>query len=91
MKKLVANILNFINNHETLEKALQTFWQAFVAVFLVGLLPVVDMLFDGQFKEAGLTIIAVAIASIAAGLSAIKTSIKNYIKSKSINSIKAPW
>lgn len=79
MKNFIKKIADFIKAHDTLERALQTFWQTFLAIFLVGILPVIDLIFAGNFEATKLALIALVSSAIAAGLSALKTFIKNKI------------
>lgn len=79
MKNFIKKIVDFIKSHDTLERALQTFWQTFLAVFLVGILPVIDLVFAGDFEGTKLALIALVASAIASGLSALKTYIKTKI------------
>lgn len=82
MKNFIKKIVDFIKKHDALERALQTFWQTFIAVFLVGILPVIDLIFAGDFEATKLSLIALVTSAIAAGLSALKTYIKAKISEK---------
>lgn len=79
MKDIIKKIVEFVKKHDTLERALQTFWQAFIAVFLVGILPVIDLIFAGDFDATKTTLYSLIIASVSSALSALKTLIKNKI------------
>lgn len=76
MKNFIKKVVDFIKSHDTLERALQTFWQTFIAVFLVGILPVIDLVFAGDFEGTKLALTALVISALAAALSALKTYIK---------------
>jgi hypothetical protein len=80
MEEIMKNISNFMAAHPILAKALHTFWQAFVAVFIVGLTPIVTLVTNGNIKEGFYALLALVIASGAAGLSAIKSYIKKLIE-----------
>lgn len=57
----------------TLVRMFHTFWQAFLAVFILGLLPVVsDVLNTRSISGAKAALLALVVAAAAAGLSALK-------------------
>lgn len=57
----------------TLVRMFHTFWQAFIAVFLLGITPVVsDVLKTGTLDGAKVALLALVVSAAAAGLSALK-------------------
>lgn len=57
----------------TLVRVFHTFWQAFVAVFILGITPVVsDVLNTHSLSGAKTALLALVVAAAAAGLSALK-------------------
>lgn len=58
----------------TVSKAAHTFWQAFLAVFMLGVPMVVHALNQHQIAVAKGLLISLVTASLAAGLSAAKTA-----------------
>lgn len=56
-----------------LVRAFHTFWQAFLAVFVLGLTPVIrDVLSTGTLSGSKSALLALVVAAVAAGLSALK-------------------
>lgn len=56
-----------------LVRGFHTFWQAFIAVFILGLTPVVsDVLKTGSLSGAKSALLALVVAAVAAGLSGLK-------------------
>lgn len=76
----MKKIIDFIKAHPLISKALHTFWQSFIAVFIVGLTPIVQNVLNGNIDLAKAGIIALITASVAAGFSALKTYILNVVK-----------
>ena len=65
-------------------RTVHTFWQAFAAVFFVGV-PLVVAALKAHGVAAGETaLISLATASLAAGLSALRTGIMNIIQSRQV-------
>lgn len=56
-------------------RALHTFWQAFVPVFLGGVMNVAHVYGQGGVSGAKSALIALIVAAVAAGLSAVKNVI----------------
>lgn len=68
--RLVRNVVN-------------TFWQAFLAVFFLGVPLVLSTVHKGDLQSGEHALIALSVASLAAGLSAIKTTVGAYMEVKS--------
>lgn len=62
-----------INWEDVVKRALWTFLQAFVAVFLVAGESIIDALFNADWQGLQVLSIATAISGFAAGLSAVKS------------------
>lgn len=57
----------------TLVRMFHTFWQAFIAVFLLGITPVIsDVLKTGSISGSQTALLALVISALAGGLSALK-------------------
>jgi len=80
MKNFFKKIKNFVVSHPILSKALHTFYQAFIAVFIVGLTPVLTSTLNGDIETAKLAILSLLSASLASGISALKTFIVQKLK-----------
>ena len=60
-----------------MKRALHTFWQGFVVVFLAGIYNVADILGKQGWSAGKTALVALVIAAVMAGLSALKTAYKN--------------
>jgi hypothetical protein len=80
MKKLFEKIKDYIVGHPILSKALHTFYQAFIGVFVVGFTAVLNSVLNGDIETAKIAILSLLSASLAAGISALKTFILQKIK-----------
>ena len=54
-------------------RAVWTFLQAFLAVFIIAGESIIDLLFDANWEALSVLIVATAVSALAAGLSAVKT------------------
>jgi len=75
MKNLLKKIKDFVVSHPILSKALHTFYQAFIGVFIIGLTPILTTALNGDIETAKLAMLSLLSASLAAGISALKTFI----------------
>lgn len=73
MKLLEA--LKSINYKDVMSRALWTALQAFLAVVIVGLEPILDLLFTGDWAGLYALSLATVLAGLSAAISAIKTII----------------
>lgn len=62
------------------ERAAWTFVQGFLAVFLLGLDPIIDSLFSGDWNALWVALTALLAGAVMAGLSALKTLVKAYLE-----------
>jgi hypothetical protein len=66
-----------------LVRTFHTFWQSFLAVFLLGIFSVIsDVLSTGSFSGAKSALLALVVASAAAGLSALKNAYVRPVEAK---------
>lgn len=66
-----------------LVRAFHTFWQAFVAVFLLGIFSVIsDVLSTNSISGAKTALLALVVAALAAGLSALKNAYVKPVEAK---------
>lgn len=77
MKHLEA--LKKVNYKELGIRAAWTFAQGFLAVFILSAEQMVDLIFNADWSGLYVLMVATWVASIAAGLSALKTLIIQYI------------
>lgn len=77
MKHLEA--LKKVNYKELVIRAVWTFLQGFLAVFILSAEQMVDLIFNADWSGLYVLMVATWVASIAAGLSALKTLIIQYI------------
>lgn len=77
MKYLEA--LKKVNYKELGIRATWTFLQGFLAVFILSAEQMVDLIFNADWSGLYVLMVATWVASIAAGLSALKTLIIQYI------------
>lgn len=75
VKDFLIKIKDYVVGHPIVSKALHTFYQAFIAVFVVGLTPAVTSAMNGNIDQAKLAIVSLLSASLASGISALKTFI----------------
>lgn len=61
-------------------RAVWTFLQAFLAVFIIAGESIIDLLFGGDWEGLLTLLVATAVAATAAGLSALKTVIVEVIR-----------
>jgi hypothetical protein len=80
MKKIFEKIKDYIVGRPILSKALHTFYQAFIGVFVVGFTAVLNSVLNGDIETAKIAILSLLSASLAAGISALKTFILQKIK-----------
>lgn len=73
MKALFLKVKDFIIAHPVISRALHTFWQSFSSAFITGLIAILTNVFNGQLNMIWTSLIALFIASLASGLSALKT------------------
>ena len=64
------------------KRTVHTFWQAFLAVFVVGIPLVTSATSTGGIKAGEKAIISLLTAAVAAGLAALKAAVINYRNSK---------
>ncbi len=70
--------MNSLNIKALLVRAFHTFWQSFTAVFLLGIFGVLSTVLSSHtLSDATSALVALVIASVAAGLSALKNA---YVK-----------
>lgn len=72
--------LRTINYGDVASRALWTFVQVFLATFIVAGESIVDLVFKGDWSGLLTLAIALALAGIAAGLSAAKTIIIEFVR-----------
>ena len=77
MKDLEA--LKNINYKDVVIRAVWTFLQAAIAVFLIEAGNIVSLLFDGKWGDLSILLKATGAGAIAAGLSALKTSARDLV------------
>lgn len=66
-----------------LVRAFHTFWQAFVAVFVLGLTPVIsDVLNTKSISGSKTAVLALVVSAVAAGLSALKNAYVRPVEAK---------
>lgn len=71
--------LKQVNYEDVLKRAAWTFIQAFLAVFVFALDSLVDLIFSGDWTQLYTVSIATLIAATAAGFSALKTIVLEYV------------
>lgn len=71
--------LKQVNYEDVLKRAAWTFIQAFLAVFVFALDSLVDLLFKGDWTQLYALILATLVGATAAGLSALKTIVLEYV------------
>lgn len=76
----VLEALKSINYKDVFTRAMWTFLQAFLAVFILAGESLVDLLFAGSWEALWTATLATALAAIAAGLSAVKTIVIELIR-----------
>lgn len=69
-----------IDYKDLAKRALWTFAQGFLAVALIGIEPIIDEVFTGNWDGAYALVLATGIGAVAAGLSALKTLIIGIVK-----------
>lgn len=80
MSSKIIQALKAVDYKDVAVRALWTFAQAFLAVFLFAAEQIIDTVFAGNWEDAYALIIATGVAGIAAGLSALKTVIISIVK-----------
>lgn len=70
---MLLETLKAINWSDIAKRALWTFVQAFLAVFIVAGESIIDLLFNADWQALSVLLIATLVSALAAGLSAIKT------------------
>lgn len=66
-------LLNSITKNDSVRRVAHTFWEAFLAVFLAGAFQVISKLLSmHSFSDAKSALLALVVAALAAGFSAIK-------------------
>lgn len=66
-----------------LVRAFHTFWQAFLAVFVLGLTPVIsDVLKTGSVSGSEAAVLALVVAALSAGFSALKNVYAKPVEAK---------
>lgn len=63
-------------------RAVHTFWQAFLAVFIVGISPIMPMVLGHSYGDAKTAVLSLIGAAVAAGLSAAKTVVVMWWQSR---------
>ena len=76
----VIDAIKSINYKDVLTRALWTFLQAFIAVFIIAGESIIDLLFVGDWTALLTLLIATAISALAAGLSVLKTIVVETIR-----------
>lgn len=69
----VINTIKELDWADVAKRALWTFSQAFLAVFILAGESIVDVLFNADWEALSVLIVATAVSALAAGLSAVKT------------------
>ena len=69
----IWNALKKVDWDDVVGRALWTFAQAFLAVFILAAEQIVNFIFAGDWRGAASLAVATMIAGISAGLSAVKT------------------
>ena len=69
----IWNALKQVDWDDVLGRALWTFIQAFLAVFILAAEQIINFIFAGDWRGAASLAVATIIAGISAGLSAVKT------------------
>lgn len=69
----IIHAITSINYKDVVARAAWTFLQAFLAVFLVVGVDIINLLFSAGWKELMALLIATSVAAAAAGISAVKT------------------
>lgn len=77
---MIDRILN-LDWKDIATRALWTFSQAFLAVALVGAESIIDLLFAGDWGGLWTVMLALGVAGLAAGLSALKTLLIEVVRS----------
>lgn len=75
----IFTVVTTLNYKDLLTRALWTFVQAFLAVILFGIDSIIDLLFNGDWTGLYTAAVALLIAAVAAGLSALKTIIVAFV------------
>lgn len=78
MKTIEA--LKQIDYKDVVERSLWTFAQGFLSVVILGIDPIIDMLFNGDWNGLYVAGLALLLGAIAAGLSALKTIILETVR-----------
>lgn len=78
LKQLVRRLWSNI----MVRRAVHTFWQAFLSVFLLGMPVIVSTFNLHGIAETQSAVLALLIASGAAGLAALRTGIANILKAR---------
>lgn len=72
---LIKQVYVKVTSNQTIMRVFHTFWQSLLAVFLVGVLPIFDSLKTGHYTDARTAGIALVVAAVAAGISAVKNAV----------------
>lgn len=70
---MLLETLKAINWTDIAKRALWTFVQAFLAVFIIAGESIIDLLFNADWQALSVLLIATLVSALAAGLSAIKS------------------
>lgn len=73
--QVLSQVKALLRRHPTAAKAFHTFYQSFIGVLVLGLTPVFSAATSGNVHEAGVALVALVSAALAAGLSAAKSII----------------
>lgn len=80
MSSKIIDAVKSLNWKDIGVRAAWTFVQAFLAVVLVAIEPIIDLIFKGDWTGSGALVLATTLAGVAAGLSALKTVIVGVVK-----------
>ena len=69
----ILQALKAIKWADVAERALWTFLQAALAVFIVAGESIIDLLFNADWQALSVLLVATVVSAVAAGLSAVKT------------------
>jgi ABC-type dipeptide/oligopeptide/nickel transport system permease subunit len=76
----VSVVLKGIWANDNVRRVVHTFWQAFIAVFLTGIMGIISGYFQTKnISVAEMALLSLTIAAFAAGLSAIKGIVVGYL------------
>lgn len=75
MKNLIITLHQKALSNPNLTKAFHTAWQSFLAVFLVGISPILNDIVNHHYSDAKVALYALFVAALAAAFSAVKNQL----------------